>query len=86
MRTHVLWPLRQVAQLQQKLKVAEAAADAASKRAEQEAEFRVDVAQVQLQKLAAGQQPAVPDAHQMPVSRTSRAGRNVSRTVSWGHH
>lgn len=36
----------QVAQLQHKLKVAEAAAEAAAKRAEQEAEFRVDVAQV----------------------------------------
>ncbi len=46
MRIHAMWPPRQVAQLQQKLKVAEAAADAAGKRAEQEAEFRVDVAQV----------------------------------------
>lgn len=36
----------QVAQLQHKLKVAEAAAEAAAKRAEQEAEFRIDVAQV----------------------------------------
>lgn len=47
---HVMLPLWQVAQLQQKLKVAEAAAEAASKRAEQEAEFRVDVAQVRLHR------------------------------------
>ncbi len=48
--------MRQVGQLQQKLKVAEAAADAAGKRAEQEAEFRVDVAQVRLRILDALQQ------------------------------
>ncbi len=48
-----VWPsCAQVATLQHKLKVAEASAEAATKRADQEAEFRVDVAQVHIDSYA----------------------------------